>query len=385
MALVKPIIIENNNEINELIINNELSVTVHNCPKITKFPDLFGFFCLETINISHCNIKKCRTYFPDSLRTLSITYCSMKEFIPANLTNDIVDIDLSFNNLKFVPVVLRSIYENNKHVKINLRNNDLWYLMYSDLSPGMIDGSVIDELTFANKINLVSTAKLRCAVEILRQKKLSTEARRLAQVIGMVIQEKAQTLSTTYDNAQNVHLSSVQENMRYAIEKLFTISVSSLMSFASIVKLLKETYNLSKKTLKFFERLDEEDMYHSGYNISYKRLFEQVFAIINDSSSKEDLINIFIEEVEETSDYTCLTGKMTRLVNVLNGFVLDINVGISKNEELANSIIVLRNRYAKIYVNKPDDYINELIPVVWQLLEDNCVPENEHEIWLEYV
>ncbi len=100
---------------------------------------------------------------------------------------------------------------------------------------------------------------------------------------------------------------------------------------------------------------------------------------------KHDLIEIFIEEITETANNTCLTGRMTRMVNVLNGFVLDINVGISKNEEISNSIIVLRNKYAKIYVNEPDKYIAELVPMVWQMLEDNCIPENEHSVWLEYV
>jgi hypothetical protein len=383
---IQSIVIENDFDKKDIIINNELSITIHNCPKITRFPDLFGFFCLETISLSHCSIPICRTYFPDSLRTLSITYCSMKEFIPANLTTDVVDINLSFNKLKIIPTILKTIHQDNNHIKINLHNNDLWYLMYSDLSPGMINGSVIDELVFANKLNLVATAKLRYAVSILQSKKLSNEARILANKIGLAIQERAKTLGTTYDNKQNVHLSSVQDNMRIALDKIFNMTLNSYMSFASIVIVLKNERKLNKTTIEFFDKVCEKDLYHSGYNIGYKRLFEQVYAIIINSSFKEDLLKIFIDEVEDTADTaTCLTGKMTRLVNVLNGFVLDINVGISKTEELSNSIIVLRNKYAKIYVNEPEKYIAELVPVVWQMLEDNCVPENEHEVWLEYV
>jgi hypothetical protein len=382
---IQSIVIKNDFDKKDIIINNELSVTVHNCPKITRFPDLFGFFCLETISLSHCNIPICRTYFPDSLRTLSITYCSMKEFIPAYLSTEVVDVNLSFNKLKIIPTILKKIYQENNHIRINLHNNDLWYLMYSDLSPGMINGSVIDELVFANKINLVSTANLRTAVYILKSKKLSNEARSLANKIGLAIEEKARTLLTTYDNKQNVHLSSVQDNMRVALDKIFNITLKSYMSFASIVKGLKNEKKLNKRTIEFFDKVCEKDLYHSGYNVGYKKLFEQVYAIIINSSFKEDLLKIFIDEIEETADTTCLTGKMTRMVNVLNGFVLDINVGISKTEELSNSIIVLRNKFAKIYVNEPDKYIEELVPVVWQMLEDNCVPETEHEVWLEYV
>jgi hypothetical protein len=232
---------------------------------------------------------------------------------------------------------------------------------------------------------MVSTAKLRSAVYILQSKKLSNEARKLANKIGLALEEKATTLGTTYDNRQNVHLSSVQDNMRIALDKIFNMSLNSYMSFASIVNVLKNERKLKKRTIEFFAKVCDKDLYHSGYNVGYKKLFEQVYAIIINSSFKEDLLKIFIDEVEETADETCLTGKMTRMVNVLNGFVLDINVGISKTEELSNSIIVLRNKYAKIYVNEPDKYIEELVPVVWQMLEDNCVPENEHEVWLEYV
>lgn len=378
--------IENDHELDNIIVSNEASITVHNCPKITRFPDLYGFYILENISLSHCNIVECRTYFPDSLRALKIQYCSMKEFVPANLTFDIVDIDLSFNKLKEVPKILKTIYEENHFIKINLDNNDLWYLMYSDLSPSMIDGKVIDELVFANTLNLVSTSKLRSAVNILRQKKLSAEARRLADIIGMAIQVKATTLLTTYDNKQNVHLLSVQDNMKTAIDMLFKKSVKSIMSFASVIKLLKREYKLSNDTITFLDNTSEKDLFHSGYNVGYQRLFEQVYAVIVESTYKDDLISIFIEEITETVDNTsCLTGKMTRMVNALNGFVLDINVGISKTEEIANNIIVLRNKYAKLYLNEPDKYIAELVPVVWQMLEDNCVPENEHDVWLEYV
>ena len=377
--------IENDHDIKDIIVNNETSIRVHNCRKISRFPDLFGFYCLESIALSHCNIAECRTYFPDSLRALTIQYCCMKEFIPANLSSEIVDVDLSFNKLKEIPKILKAIHQENHTVKINMYNNDLWYLMYSDLSPCMIDGTVIDELVFANKLNLVSTSKLRCAVDILRQKKLSNEAIRLAERVGLAIQEKATTLLTTYDNKQNVHLSSVQDNMQTAINTLFNIRVKAIMSFACVVKMLQSEHNLSRKTIEFLEKTSEKDLYHTGYNLGYQRLFEQVYAVISESTYKADLIKIFIEEISETADNTCLTGKMTRMVNVLNGFVMDISVGISKTEEMSNSIIVLRNKYAKMYINEPDKYIAELLPVVWQMLEDNCVPENEHEVWLEYV
>jgi hypothetical protein len=25
------------------------------------------------------------------------------------------------------------------------------------------------------------------------------------------------------------------------------------------------------------------------------------------------------------------------------------------------------------------------VPIVWQLLEDMCIPEHEHDVWLEYI
>jgi 4-alpha-glucanotransferase len=68
----------------------------------------------------------------------------------------------------------------------------------------------------------------------------------------------------------------------------------------------------------------------------------------------------------------------------LNGFVSGINVSISRNEELTNAIVTLRKKNIKLYGDSYL-YVHETVAQVWQMLEDACIPEHEHEAWLEFV
>jgi hypothetical protein len=309
----------------------------------------------------------------------------MREFVPGNLTSEIASLDLSFNNLKSIPRIIETIYQANPHFRLNLAQNDLWYTMYSDLPPGMICRQTIEELGFANKLNLVSTQKIRHAIEVLRSKKLSEDARRLAEMVQITIEERKTTdVSTTYANSQNVHLESVQDSMKDALEKIMSMPVSCMMSYEAAIKRMMKEHNVSGKLKKFLQGIVKKDRHHTGYNLSYAHLFEKVFAIILDASCRDELMKVFIDELEDAVD-VCLTGQMTRMANTLNGFVFSVNIGISKTEELANSIVALRKKHASIYGNEPDKYVSELVPVVWQLLEDMCIPEHEHDVWLEYV
>lgn len=376
------IIIENDKTISSIKLHDCNFIILLNCPKITKIPDMHFFYNLEIIKVQHCTINTCYTHFPDSLRTLEMSYCCMTDFSPANLSINLAEINLSFNNLKSIPKIIETLYEANKYIKINLINNDFWYSMYSDLSPSMICAETIKELVFANKLNIVSTLKLRNAIDILNQKKLSKEAKWLSQQIGVSLEKKKYNI---FSNPQNIHLVSIQDNVTKAIDFVMNINipVKNTISMSNAIKHLIKM-NVSPNIIDFLNSREYESHYHSIYKVTYKELFEKVYTIIQENPNKDTLINIFIDEIKDGID-TCFTGQMTRLVNSLNGFVPGVNVTMSKTEELSNSIVALRNKYALMYGQNTDNYIQETIPAVWQLLEDMCVPEVEHDIWLEYV
>jgi hypothetical protein len=105
---------------------------------------------------------------------------------------------------------------------------------------------------------------------------------------------------------------------------------------------------------------------------------------INDHPHKSDIYPVLIEELKQCI-HVCFTGQITHTINALNGFVDDIKIGISIREELSNKIVNIRHKQMEKHSSDMDAYIAETIPIVWQLLEDYCIPPIEHMAWLESV
>ena len=48
----------------------------------------------------------------------------------------------------------------------------------------------------------------------------------------------------------------------------------------------------------------------------------------------------------------CFTGRISRLINCLNGYDQRVEIRISQNDEISNIIILIKNKY-------PDDVIKQ--------------------------
>jgi hypothetical protein len=211
--------IQDDKNITTLKLHDCMSIHILNCPRITKIPDMCKFNLLETLFIQHCDINTCNTYFPNTLRTLEISYCSMKHFTPQNIPSTLAQLNLSFNKLCEIPKCIDGIYKDNPNININLKNNDFWYTMYSNLSATMISPETVKELLLAHKLNIVRTDKLIFAQGILKRNNFSKEAEWLAKETGITLRIRRENdINLTHNNAQNVHLSSVQSSMNESIK-----------------------------------------------------------------------------------------------------------------------------------------------------------------------
>jgi hypothetical protein len=229
-------------------------------------------------------------------------------------------------------------------------------------------------------LNILSTNKLSYAVKILKEKKFTKEANWLSEQVDISLNKlKNEQPKNIYSNPQNVHLNSITDKTQQSIKLIMEYSINN--------------HNIDiNKYINTFDKLVRDDIHfhinnpikHGIFGCTFHALFLQVLLIARETEYFQSILFIINDELRSGLK-TCLTGQMTRLVNSLSSFVNGIAVTISKNEEISNSIIALRKRYAILYADNHELYINETIPVVWQLLEDECVPENEHGIWLEYV
>ena len=146
-----------------------------------------------------------------------------------------------------------------------------------------------------------------------------------------------------YADGQNIHNSNIQKSFRKSLESImkdsfeysFDICMDSLMKSELVCQEVKQ------EILNYCE----DPMEHSVYLITFKELFHYVFNRILKHKETDELMRILNEEIKETI-CKCFTGRMTRLLNVLNGFYEDIQIQIGTNEQINNIIIMLMKKYS---------------------------------------
>ena len=170
-----------------------------------------------------------------------------------------------------------------------------------------------------------------------------------------------------FGDSQSVHSSSIQESLKKSINNLmkdpFTCEKKIIVNTLLPFKL--------KCILSLLSYLDDED-YHSTLLLTFYDIFVKVFGRIVNSEHKEELIRRLDEEMMESKD-KCFTGRITRLLNVLNGFYEDIQITISNNERI--SAIILSTLDG-------EEMNDELREICREKLKDIGIEDEEIEVWL---
>ena len=59
---------------------------------------------------------------------------------------------------------------------------------------------------------------------------------------------------------------------------------------------------------------------------------------------RKEILKVLDQELKDSMNL-CFTGRVTRLVNCLNGFDSDVVIQISKNEQLNNLMVLIKKQY----------------------------------------
>jgi len=120
---------------------------------------------------------------------------------------------------------------------------------------------------------------------------------------------------------------------------------------------------------------------HSQYGVTYKTLLKQVWAIIQDHEHKEAMKEVLFQEINDSRG-VCFTGRFTRTLNALTGFIEEVKIGINSREQMQNQIaMAVKNAKDKL----GDDFQVEARTNVKKILVEFEVPEVEHEAWLDAI
>ncbi len=148
-----------------------------------------------------------------------------------------------------------------------------------------------------------------------------------------------------YTDQQNVHNHDIQNCIRQSINNIIQIkpSISNLETFILENKLLND-----KTKSLLFDYILNEDLFN---NITFKELLLVVLTIIETKENKNDIYEILNQEIND-AECKCLTGRISRLINVLNGQDDRIIINISDKEQIGNIIVLIKNNLGNDYTVK---------------------------------
>jgi hypothetical protein len=90
----------------------------------------------------------------------------------------------------------------------------------------------------------------------------------------------------------------------------------------------------------------EDTSVHTVLNITFGELILYVFNKIQINEHKDEIKKILNSEMHE-SVCKCFTGRISRLINCLNGFDELVNIKIARNEQISQIISLIQNKLKK--------------------------------------
>jgi len=300
------------------------------------------------------------------LRVLNLS-CNELIHIPKEIENlqQLQTLDLSSNQLTEIPKEignlqkLRSLYLNNNRLaeipkeisnlqqlqRFNLSNNQLtnipiWIMYLPRLCTLYINGNPVENLHPAIR-------------RFLNNNK---------------------TNQNIYSDSQSVH----NHNIEFTTNKSVIDFISSYKCKETDIDKLINELNIPVDSKKVLLDYCKNEFIHSKLQLNYKEILLPVLDFIKNNVHKEELLNILCQEIQD-SQGKCFQGRISRTINILNGYHEAININISDNEQIGNLIINLQKKYSdqseleEIFIKEMQErnYTNEIIKEWINYIQEN--------------
>ena len=178
---------------------------------------------------------------------------------------------------------------------------------------------------------------------------------------------------TIYNDNQNVHHSSIHKSITDSIYRIMSnpiiMSLDETLNDILIDEIL--TTNTKQSLTEYAKMTDV----HSILHITFGELLTSVWYIIKQHPDTDVIKEILNAEMQDAL-CKCFTGRISRLLNCLNGFDERVIVSISENEQLSNLIIMIKNKYDNL-----EDQKNKFI----EACKERQLNEDQINEWLSYL
>ena len=142
-----------------------------------------------------------------------------------------------------------------------------------------------------------------------------------------------------YTDGQNVHNHHIQECIRTSIQAV----LSQKPCIADLYEIILSDVVLTSETKEILVEYCKDAVLHSTLHITFEELLLHVFSRIEQNENKEEIKNVLNGEMSD-SVCKCFTGRMSRLINCLNGFDELVSIRISDTEQIGQIIGMVKEQ-----------------------------------------
>jgi hypothetical protein len=179
-----------------------------------------------------------------------------------------------------------------------------------------------------------------------------------------------------YNDEQNIHNHSIEESLINSINNImqqkFIINEDIIMN-----EIFNDTILTDKCKELLFEYSSNLDV-HSVLLLNFKELLCHCWLTINNLETKDEIKKILNIETLD-SECKCFTGRITRLVNCLNGLSDLVKINIFDNQQIGNIIIIIKQQLGDNYT------IEKHKELVKNELQERGYNETIINEWVDYI
>jgi len=343
---------------------------------------------LQILRCSYNKLTSLPEHLPNSLQTL---YCYENQLtsLPEHLPNSLQTLRCSYNKLTSLPEHLPDSLQELDYYKNKLTSlpehlpNSLQVLKCSSNKLNSLLEHLPNSLQtlycYENKLTSLPNSIIHC--RNLRYFNIdNNEIEYIPPHITRFLNRLKNNAKdiAVYNDGQNVHNHQIQQSIRDSIYSVMS-SKPILAIDETVAEIIKSSI-LTEPTKRLIMEYCGDDSIHSVLGIRFKELLTSVWDIIRSHTNKNDILAILNDEIND-ANCKCFTGRMSRLINCLNGFDDRVNITIADNSQIGNIIVIVKERLVK--ENKYS--VSHHKESVREELEERGYPSETIDEWLQYI
>jgi len=319
--------------------------------KLTKFTSKFPD-SLQKLDCSNNQLVELPPTLPDSLQELDCYYNQLVE-LPPTFPDSLQKLDCSHNQLVELPPTLPQ----------SLQKLDCSYNQLIALPPNLHEYRNLTRCVYdGNEIEYIPPHITRF----------------LNQLHNYIRGRRSNGTTKLYGDGQNVHNHQIQASIRNSIYAVMKARPS--ITTDEMISELVSSVVLTEKTKRLLMEYCEDDNAHSVIGITFKELLLTIWSIIRNHKDLNEICAIMNTEMDD-ADCKCFTGKMSRLINCLNGYDSRVSITMAENDQIGNIIIIEKE---KLEITGHYD-IETHKANVRTAMEERNYPLDIIEEWISYI